>query len=181
MVTWMAWDKLAQYSIVATMEWFDWLPIFGEPLSQSFVSQEVLNDRFFSLISFSHATFPLFVLFLLWIHIMRISKPVVNPRRRLALGMLLAMLVLSLVKPAVSQGPADMGIEPRNIGIDWFYLFIHPLLDVWSAGQSGHLLSDSACCWRIAVAAIQIQANTDCRNQPQELQRMQALRRRLSL
>lgn len=132
---WMAWDKLAQYSVVATMEWLDWLPIFGQPLSQSFVTQEVLNDRFFSLISFSHATLPLFVLFLLWIHIMRISKPVVNPRRRLALGMLLALLVLSLVKPVVSQGSADMGIEPRNIGIDWFYLFIHPLLDVWSAGQ----------------------------------------------
>ena len=131
----MSWDKVAQYATVATMEWFDWLPIFGSPLSQSFVSQEVLNDRFFSLISFSHATFPLFVLFLLWIHILRISYPVVNPRRGLVLGMLLAMLVLALVKPALSQGPADMGIEPRNIGIDWFYLFIYPLLDVWSAGQ----------------------------------------------
>jgi len=33
---WMVWDKLAQYSVVATMEWFDWLPIFSEPMSQSF-------------------------------------------------------------------------------------------------------------------------------------------------
>ncbi|HEY4696861.1 MAG TPA: cytochrome b N-terminal domain-containing protein [Gallionella sp.] len=132
---WMAWDKLAQYSVVATMEWLDWLPIFGQPLSQSFVSQEVLNDRFFSLISFSHATLPLFVLLFLWVHIMRVSNPVVNPRRRLAVGMLLTLLILALVKPVLSQGPADMGIEPRNIGIDWFYLFIHPLLDVWSAGQ----------------------------------------------
>lgn len=132
---WMVWDKLAQYSVVSTMEWFDWLPIFSEPMSQSFISREVLNDRFFSLISFAHVTVPLFILFVLWIHIMRISKPVVNPRRRLALGMLLALLVLALVKPVLSQGPADMGIEPVNIGIDWFYLFIHPLLDVWSAGQ----------------------------------------------
>ena len=132
---WMVWDKLAQYSTVAAMEWFDWLPIFGDPMSQSFVSQEVLNDRFFSLISFAHVTIPLLILFLLWVHIMRISYPVVNPRRRLALGMLLAMLALALVKPALSQGPADMGIEPRNIGIDWFYLFIYPLLDSWSAGE----------------------------------------------
>ena len=130
----MSWDKLAQYATVATMEWFDWLPIFGSPLSQSFVSQEVLNDRFFSLISFSHATFPLFVLFFLWIHIQRISYPVVNTRHGLALGMLLAMLVLALVKPVLSQGPADMGIEPRNIGIDWFYLFVYPLQDTWSPG-----------------------------------------------
>ncbi len=132
---WMVWDTLAQYSAVATMEWFDWLPIFGEPLSQSFVSQEVLNDRFFSLISFAHVTIPLLILFALWVHIMRISYPLVNPRRGLVLGMLLAMLALALVRPAMSQGPADMGIEPGNIDIDWFYLFIYPLLDSWSAGQ----------------------------------------------
>lgn len=132
---WMVWDKLAQYSVVATMAWFDWLPIFSEPMSQSFISQEVLNDRFFSLISFAHVTVPLVILFTLWIHIMRISKPVVNPRLALVLGMLLALLVLALVKPVLSQGPADMGIEPGKLEIDWFYLFIYPLLDVWPAGQ----------------------------------------------
>jgi ferredoxin/coenzyme F420-reducing hydrogenase delta subunit len=117
------------------MEWFDWLPIFSEPMSQSFISQEVLNDRFFSLISFAHVTVPLIILFVLWIHIMRISKPVVNPRRALVLGMLLALLILALVKPVLSQGPADMGIEPGKVEIDWFYLFIYPLLDIWPAGQ----------------------------------------------
>lgn len=131
---WMVWDKLAQYSVTSTMEWFDWLPIFSEPLSQSFVSQDVLNDRFFSLISFAHVTVPLVILFFLWIHIMRVSNPVVNPQRGLMRGMLLTLLILSLVKPALSQGPADMGIEPGNLGIDWFYLFIYPLLDTWSAG-----------------------------------------------
>jgi len=65
---------------------------------------------------------------------MRISTPVVNPKRGLVLGMLLALLILSLLKPALSQGPADMAIEPVNIGIDWFYLYIYPLMDIWSAG-----------------------------------------------
>ena len=131
---WMVWDTLAQYSTVAAMEWLDWLPIFSVPLAQGFVSQEILNDRFFSLISFAHVTIPLFILLLLWVHIMRISYPVVNPRRGLALGMLLAMLALALIKPAISQGPADMGIEPSNIKIDWFYLYIYPLLDISSPG-----------------------------------------------
>jgi coenzyme F420-reducing hydrogenase delta subunit/ferredoxin len=136
---WMVWDTLAQYSTVAAMEWLDWLPIFSE-LSQSFVSREVLNDRFFSLISFSHVTIPLIILFLLWVHIMRISYPVVNPRRKLAIGMLLAMLILALLKPALSQGPADMGVEPSNIGVDWFYLFIFPLMDASSPGQTWALV-----------------------------------------
>ena len=132
---WMVWDKLAQYSIVSFIEWLDWLPIFSEPMSRSFATQEVLNDRFFSLISFAHVTVPLFILFLFWVHIMRISYPVVNPHRGLAAGMLLALLVLALAEPALSQGPADMAVEPRNIRIDWFYLYLFPLLDIWPAGQ----------------------------------------------
>lgn len=137
---WMPWDKLALYSAVASMELLDWLPIFSAPLSQSFVMQESFNDRFFSLISFSHATVPLFTLFLFWIHIQRISKPVVNPPRGLMLGMLLALMILALIKPALSQGQAYLGIEPQKVGIDWFYLFIFPLMDKWSAGAVWTLL-----------------------------------------
>lgn len=132
---WMVWDKLAHYTTVATIEWFDWLPIFSEPMSRSFLTQDVLNDRFFSLISFAHVTVPLFILFLLWVHIMRISYPVVNPKRGLAAGMLLALLILALVLPVQSQGQADMLIEPGKLDIDWFYLYLYPLLDVWTAGQ----------------------------------------------
>lgn len=130
----MPWDRLAQYATVATMEWFDWLPVFSAPISQSFVSPEVLNDRFFSLISFFHATSPLYVLFFLWIHIVRISYPAVNPKRGLAVGMVLTMLVMAIFVPAMSQGPADLASEPHTIGVDWFYLFIFPLLDAWGPG-----------------------------------------------
>ncbi|OGS99894.1 MAG: hypothetical protein A3F73_11325 [Gallionellales bacterium RIFCSPLOWO2_12_FULL_59_22] len=132
---WMVWDKLAQYSAVTIIEWFDWLPIFSMPMASYFAYTDGLDNRFFTLMSFFHVTIPLLTLFMFWIHIMRISYPVVNPKRGLMWGMLLAMLVLALVKPALSQGPADLGIEPGSVGIDWFYLFISPLLDVWSAGQ----------------------------------------------
>ena len=81
---WMPWDTLAQYSTVAAIEWLDWLPIFNEPMSPAFISQEVLNDRFFSLISFAHVTIPVLILFLLWVHILH-QLPVVNPRRGLVL------------------------------------------------------------------------------------------------
>lgn len=137
---WMVWDRLAQYSATTILEWFDWLPIFSLPMAGYFVSADGVDNRFFTLISFSHVTVPVLILFLLWVHIMRISYPAVNPRRKLALGMLLAMLALSLVKPALSQGPADLGVEPGSVGIDWFYLFVSPLLDNWPAGEVWALL-----------------------------------------
>ena len=132
---WMVWDRLAQYSAVTTVEWLDWLPILSTPMAAYFVSASGLDNRFFTLISFAHITVPLFILFLLWVHIMRISSPVVNPKRGLVWGMLLALLVMALVSPALSQGPADLGVEPGSVRIDWFYLFVSPLLDIWTAGQ----------------------------------------------
>jgi hypothetical protein len=36
------------------------------------------------------------------------------------------MLALSLVKPALSQGPADLATIPGLVGLDWFYLGFTP-------------------------------------------------------
>ena len=46
--------------------------------------------------------------------------------------MLGALLVLSFAWPALSQGPADLGTIPARVGLDWFYLFLYPLLDEYS-------------------------------------------------
>jgi ferredoxin/coenzyme F420-reducing hydrogenase delta subunit len=171
---WMVWDKLAQYLTVSSVEWFDWLPVFGEPMSRSFLTQEVLNDRFFSLISFAHVTVPLLILFLLWVHIMRISYPVVNPKKGLTIGMLLALIVLSIIKPALSQGPADMSVETGTINLDWFYMFIYPLLDIWSPGEVWALVAGvsavlAALPWfpskneQIPVAEVSLKNCSGCR------------------
>jgi ferredoxin/coenzyme F420-reducing hydrogenase delta subunit len=39
--------------------------------------------------------------------------------------------VLSLVWPAVSQGPADLARVPGAVGLDWFYLPLYPLIATW--------------------------------------------------
>ena len=69
-----------------------------------------------------------------------------NPPKALAIGTLGMMLVLSFVKPAVSQAPADLGTVPTVLDIDWFYLAGYPLLDVvpgltmWAIAGAGTLL-----------------------------------------
>jgi quinol-cytochrome oxidoreductase complex cytochrome b subunit/coenzyme F420-reducing hydrogenase delta subunit len=131
---WLIWDKLAQYVAVVTAEWLDWLPIFGEPVARNFLFTGSLSDRFFTLLVFLHIALPLFLLFLMWIHLQRVTRADVNPPRGLAAGTLLALVALSLVKPALSQGPADLGAVPTVVGLDWFYLTFYPLLDLWSAG-----------------------------------------------
>lgn len=129
---WVVWDKLAQFIAIATTEWLGVLPMFSESLARNFLHDSMLSGRFFTLMVYIHIAVPLILLFLMWIHIQRHARPRMNPPRGLALGTLLALVVLSIVKPAVSQGPADLSRVVTSVALDWFYLPAYPLLDYYS-------------------------------------------------
>ena len=126
---WVVWDELAQYVAVATTEWLDALPLFGEPIARNFLHPSTLGSRFFTLLVFIHIFVPLAMLFVMWIHIQRLSRPRVNPPRLLAFGTLAMLLAISIARPAVSHPPADLSRVPATIDLDWFYLFALPLQD----------------------------------------------------
>ncbi len=128
---WLVWDQLAQYVAITSTEWLDWLPIFGEPIARNFMAPEMLDDRFFTVLVFIHIAAPLILLLLLWLHLNRVSRPRSNPPRGLAIGSFVMLLVLSLIKPATSQAPADLAQAVGGVGLDWFYLGFYPLLNQW--------------------------------------------------
>ncbi len=137
----LPWDKLAQFVVVASFEWLDWLPIFDGALIRNFIYQSSVNDRFFSLLSFIHIGLPLLVLLLMWIHVQRVPNASTNPPRTSMAGVLLTLLALALVVPALSQGgAADFGTVPGTLALDWFYLTIFPLLYLWPLGRVWLLL-----------------------------------------
>jgi len=131
---WMVWDELAQYIAIVSTEWLDWLGIFGEPIARNFLTPETLDDRFFTLLTFIHIVAPLLLLLILWIHLQRVTKPQINPRRGLAAGTFLMLVALSFVRPAVSHPPADLTRVPSVLELDWFYLPAYPLIDIFSEG-----------------------------------------------
>ena len=137
---WLVWDKLAQYIAIVSSELLDWLPIFGEPIARNFLAPGSLNDRFFTLLVFMHIAIPLILLFIMWVHILHISRPKMNPPRALAAVILIALIAVSLWKPALSQGPANLAKVPNDVGLDWFYLPLYPLVDSWSRGAVWALL-----------------------------------------
>ena len=125
-------DRLAQFVTIATAEWLDWLPIFSEPMARNFLHEGSVNDRLFSLLAFMHIGISLILLLVLWIHTQRVAKAETNPPRYLALPLLLALIVLSLVWPVMSQGPANLDTVVSSLKLDWFYLPIYPLIYAWS-------------------------------------------------
>ena len=131
----LPWDRLAQFVTVGTAEWLDWLPIFNGTLIRNFIFEGAVNDRLFSLLSFLHIGFPLGVLALLWIHTQRVAGAKTNPPRPIMAWLSVSLVLLSLVRPALSQGPANLAAVPATLDLDWFYLPIFPLFYRWSVGE----------------------------------------------
>jgi len=132
---WLPWDGLAQFAAVATAEWLDALPIFSAPLVRNFLEQGSVNDRFFSLLSFIHLGVPLGAFAIIWIHTQRVPQAKTSPPRTITIGLILSMIVLALVKPALSQGQADLDAAPFTLNLDWFYLWSYPLLYSWGTAK----------------------------------------------
>jgi NAD(P)H-flavin reductase/ferredoxin len=131
----LPWDALAQFTVIATAEWFDWLPMFNGTLIRNFIFQDAVNDRLFSLLSFIHIGLPLAVLALLWIHTQRVPHARTNPPRPIATTLVLVLVVLSLIRPAVSGVHADLGAALTTIDFDWFYLPVYALIYRWNPGE----------------------------------------------
>lgn len=131
---WLVWDQLAQFIAVRTMEWIDWLPIIAEPTARNFLTNEDMTDTFFRLLVVTHLGLPLFMLFAMLFHVNRLHQPKMNPPRQLAVGTLVALLVLSLVFPATSHPPADLSTAPGELHLDWIFLSVYALMDVWPMG-----------------------------------------------
>jgi coenzyme F420-reducing hydrogenase delta subunit/ferredoxin len=129
---WLVWDELAQYIAIGSARLMDAIPIFSGAMTRNFIAGE-MTDRFFILIEFLHMLGqPMLLVLMLWIHVKRLSNVDIYPPRGLAAGTFIALLGLSLVKPAVSHDPADLSSMPQVIHLDWFYLNVYPLLDYWS-------------------------------------------------
>jgi len=169
---WLVWDEVAQFSLTATAEWLDWLPLFGLALVRNFLESGQLTDRFYSLVVFLHIGIPLFLLAGMWLHIQRVVHADVNPARALAAGTLAMLAALAFAKPALSQAPADLTAMPLRLALDWWLLFVHPLMDrtspaaLWAtaAGIAALLLALPwlACAPRPAVARVSLANCNGC-------------------
>ncbi len=132
----LPWDRLAQFVVTATTEWFDALPVIGGSMTRNFISNANVSDRLFSLLSFVHIGLPLSVLALLWVHTQRVPGAKTSPPRALMIGLMASLTLLSLLKPALSQTTADMGTVVPLLEFDWFLLPTYALIQHWGPNNT---------------------------------------------
>lgn len=128
---WLVWDQLAQYIALATAKMIDALPAIPGSMALNFASG-VVTDRFFILMAFLHLlAFPVLMVFLLWTHVSRVTDVDFMPPRSLTIGTTIMLLVISFIQPAVSHEAADFYKAPLELKLDWFYLNVFPLVDIF--------------------------------------------------
>ncbi len=136
----LVWDAHAQMLAVEGARLLDALPIFSEPISRSFSGERAIPNAFFFLNLFAHIALPIAMLALVWVHVARVSRPVLLPARPLLWGSIGALTLLAVVWPVPDVLPADLLQQPRDVPVDWFFAFWLPLTQavpawaVWAIG-----------------------------------------------
>ncbi|HEY7870831.1 MAG TPA: hydrogenase iron-sulfur subunit [Methylomirabilota bacterium] len=124
---WLVWDMQAQVLSLSLARLLDVLPVFGEPLVRTFLEAGRIQNFLFFLVLFIHVTIPLLLGAAYWLHVMRLSRARFMPPPIVLAVTGAALLIASLLRPALSGPPADLGRLPGSVPIDWFYFFYFPL------------------------------------------------------
>ncbi len=128
----LVWDERAQLTGLLTAKFFSIIPIFGHALMSAFLGTDIKNlGGLFRILLFGHIAVTILLVFTLWIHVMRISRPRLFPPKPLMILITAYVVIVAIVFPAKSDPPADLGKIPFGMSLDWFYLTGFPLFKVF--------------------------------------------------
>jgi ferredoxin/coenzyme F420-reducing hydrogenase delta subunit len=130
----LVWDTHAQLLAVEGARLLDALPVFSEPISRSFTGERELPSAFFFLNLFAHIALPLSIGILLWVHVARVSRPVLLPTRPVLWGAVAALTAAAVIWPLQMAPAADLLRTPSAVPTDWFFGFWLPVTQRLPAG-----------------------------------------------
>lgn len=136
---WLTWDERARQVALGTARVLDPLPLFADPLSRSFLTDDTVGSLLFFIVFFFHMLIPLAMGIALWLHITRLSRPHYLTSKRMTPWVLGTLAALSLFGADLAS-PARMAVTPRGFRLDAWYLAPMWLTDRLGAGALWALL-----------------------------------------
>ncbi len=137
----LVWDEKGKLIGYLTAKFFSVLPFFDATMAGAFISNNLdMIGGFFKVSLFGHIFFSIFLVIVIWIHVMRLAKPRVFPPRTLWIYLGMALLVPVFVFPVASDPPAQEHFIPYHTTFDWYYLYGYYLMKVFSLEANWLLL-----------------------------------------
>jgi quinol-cytochrome oxidoreductase complex cytochrome b subunit len=124
----LVWDERSLILTRMTASAFEALPIVGGPLKAWFLNGSAITNLTLSNFLFIHIGLSFSLLFGLWIHYVRMTRPVITPPPALNYILMAALMWVVFLLPITSGKMADINTAPTSFDIDWFFLFPYWLM-----------------------------------------------------
>ncbi len=124
----LVWDDRSLLLTRMTVSALQALPLIGAPLKFWFLNGETITNLTLSNYLFIHIGLSFALLFVLWIHYVRMTRPVLTPPPAINYILVAIILLTVFLFPINSGNMAHLNSQPTSFEIDWFFLFNYWLM-----------------------------------------------------
>ncbi len=124
----LVWDERSLVLTRMTVGAFDALPGIGEPLKWWFLNGKAITNFTFSNYLFIHIGLSFSLLFGLWVHYVRMQRPVVTPPPVINYLLMACVMLAVFWFPIHMEEPAMLTAQPSQFEVDWFFLAPYVLM-----------------------------------------------------
>lgn len=140
----LVWDQKAKLTGYLTAKFFSGLPIFDPAIAGAFLLNDLnVVGGFFKVALFGHIVFSLVTVIVIWIHVLRISKPKIFTPKKLIIYAFIALGIISILFPVKSDPPAQVSNLPVNTTFDWYYYFGYYLMKLFNVSANWAIMIGS--------------------------------------
>jgi quinol-cytochrome oxidoreductase complex cytochrome b subunit len=126
----LVWDERSLLLTRMTASAFEALPIFGGALKTAFLNGETITNLTLSNFLFIHIGLSFTLLFVLWLHYKRMTRPVITPPPAINYILVATILLVAFMFPITSGKMANLNTTPTAFEMDWFFLFPYAFMSV---------------------------------------------------
>jgi ferredoxin len=123
-----------------TVAAFEGIPLLGSGLKAWFLNGSSISNLTMSNFLFIHIGLSFSLLFGLWLHYVRMTRPVLTPPPAINYVLVAIVLAFVFIYPVTSGQPAVLNSTPTSFDMDWFFLAPYSLMSNLGVGTAWLIL-----------------------------------------
>ena len=131
----LVWDERSLILTRMTVSALGALPFVGDGLQKWFLNGTAITNLTLSNFLFIHIGLSFSLLFGLWMHYVRMTRPVITPPPAINYMLTAVLLVFVFLYPITSGKMADLNSMPTSFEIDWFFLWPYAMMASMNLGM----------------------------------------------
>lgn len=124
----LVWDERSLVLCRMSVSAFEALPVIGPGLKEWFLNGAAITNLTLSNFLFIHVGMSFFLLFGLWLHYVRMARPVLTPPPVINYALMAIVLVVVFMYPISMEKMAVLTAKPTEFDVDWFFLWPYWML-----------------------------------------------------